>query len=344
MFKIIFPFAICALATLSASLKDAQRQLYSTSVKQELVAPLGPAWTTDFEEGQKRAQKEQRPLLVAFVGLPWCPWSEKIQREVLSAQPFIETLAGRIVLVAHMLEEEKADSLKERFHISELPTLLLLDSEGKEIARMGYLPKSAEAFAAHVSEILSDFRSVKQSVSADELCYLSVEKLKELYLKAKEQGFRELQEKVYLAGLKVDDGLFFLLEQFRRYSERGEQSGKEALAVKKKILGRDPKNRQGGHRALALIEFEALSSRHSKKKKEIKAALEPLIAYVKKFGKEDMENLWRMELLIAQFLFRKNKAADALLHAKSAYLHAPEANKAEIVDTISYLETKLKRS
>ena len=331
--------------SLFGSLQNVEQSLYSLSPKEEMIPPHSLHWLLNFQEGLLQARDQDKPLLAVFVGLPWCPWSEKIQREVLEKNDFIEELKEQFILVFLNLPEEggKHDDLRERFGIEELPLFLLLDPQGRLIAKVGYLPKPSSEFAAHIHKLYRSYSELKEVVEGDTLSSLSQEGLKSLYLKAKEGGFEGFKDKLSLAGLKDGAALFFLLEQYRHYAEKGQQGSKEALAVRKKILSCDPQNKQGGWRSLALLDFDALSKKRSKKKKHIQAALNPLIAYVKKYGKEDPENLWKMEMLIAQFLFGKNKAKEALLHAKSAFNHAPEGNKKEICDTISYLEGKLKK-
>ena len=345
LFSLFFILFSSISVALSAGLKEVQERLYSMSAKEELLPHKHEKWLENLEQGIARAKEEKKLLLVAFLGTPWCPWSEKIETEVLSEYEFVSRVSCDFVMVSITLTEEGGErsSLRDRFGVEELPTLLVTDWEGKEITRVGFLPITPEAFARHLTQIRRDYIEVQQVVEREDLTIFSAKELKRLYLKARNQGFTALKDKLYLAGLQVDKGLFFLLEQYRHLSEKGKQGSKEGEAVRKKICTRDPKNEQGGFRALALLDFESLSQKRSTRKKHIKAALKPIVDYVKKFGKEDSENLWRMELLIAQFFYGKSKAKDALLHAKSAFNHAPEENKAEIVDTISYLETKVKK-
>lgn len=342
LFFILFS-SVCAVA--SAGLKEVQDRLYSMSAKDELIPIRNEKWMGDFDKGLVRAKEENKLLLVAFLGSSWCPWSQKIETEVLNEYEFVTPVSRDFIMVSVNLAEGagKRSELKSRYAVEELPTLIITDWEGKEVTRVGFLPKTPAEFALHLTKIKRDFIEVQQVVQREDLTIFSAKELERLYLKAKKQGFNALTDKLFLAGLQVDKGLFFLLEQYRHLSERGTQGSKEGDAVRKKIRLRDPDNEQGGFRALALLDFQSLAEKRSTKKKHVKAALKPIVDYVQKYGKEDTENLWRMELLIAQFLYGKNKAKEALLHAKSAFNHAPQENKAEIVDTISYLENKVKK-
>lgn len=316
------------------------------SPKEELVPAKHRLWLEDLEEGKGVALKEGKPLLVAYLGLPWCPWSEKMELEVLSQEAFAAPMREKFVLVSLNIaeESEEAHQVKVSHGITELPTLLLMQADGQVITKLPFLPKGASEFAEHIASRYETYQKVRRIVDTEDLSLFSAEELKELYLKSKELGIEDIKERLFGAGLALDSGLFFLLEQYRHMAERGKQGSKEGEAVRKKIVARDPKNAAGAFRSLALLDFEALSLKKSKKEKHIKAALNPLIDYVQKFGPQDRENLWKMELLIAQFLYGKNRLSEALLHAKSAYNHTPDAHLPQVKETLSFLEAKAQQA
>lgn len=329
--------------SLSASLADVKDALYSMSAREEMAAPVNKNWVTDFDAGLKKAKEASKPILVAFVGLPWCPWSEKMDQEILSRLGFIEPLKHDVVLVRVNLAEEgkETKSIRERFNISELPFLLLLDQAGNEISKLGYLPMEPEAFAARIQSHFAAYNELDKVMQSKLLTDCDEEELKSLYLKAKEFGFSSYRDKLYLAGLQLNQGFFFLLEQYANYADKGRMKSSEAKVIKKKILAKDPKNIKGAHRALAILDFQAFSNKRSKKKYDEKKVLEPLLSYVKKFGKQDKEHLWRIEMLMAQYYFGKNNAKEALEHAKTAFAEAPQDQQGEITQTIAFLEGKL---
>ena len=37
--------------------------------------PPNPLWLTDFERAKETARSQKLPILAAFVGSDWCPWS-----------------------------------------------------------------------------------------------------------------------------------------------------------------------------------------------------------------------------------------------------------------------------
>src|SRR3989338_5699798 len=93
--------------SLFGSLQNVEQSLYSLSPKEEMIPPHSLHWLLNFQEGLLQARGQDKPLLAVFVGLPWCPWSEKIQREVLEKNDFIEELKEQFILVFLNLPEEE---------------------------------------------------------------------------------------------------------------------------------------------------------------------------------------------------------------------------------------------
>ena len=100
-------------------------------------------------------------------------------------------------------------------------------------------------------------------------------------------------------------------------------------------MQKDPGNHKGIHRELAILEFNALSKKLKKKDKPEKAIM-PLVEYVRNFGAKDLENIWRVEMMMAQFLYSKNHLPEALAHAKLSLDYAPESYRSEVAQTLSF--------
>ena len=220
LFSLFFILFSSATLSVCAGLKEVQERLYSMSAKEELLPIRHEKWLDDFEEGLARAKEEQKLLIVAFLGTSWCPWSEKIEGEVLNEYDFVSRVSRDYVMVSINVAEEgkKCSPLRGRFDVEELPTLMITDGEGKEVTRVGFLPKTPKEFARHLTQIKRDYIEVRQVVQREDLTIFSAKELERLYLKAKNQGFDALKDKLFLAGLQVDKGLFFLLEQYRHLS------------------------------------------------------------------------------------------------------------------------------
>lgn len=228
--------------------------------------------------------------------------------------------------------------LKENYNIQELPTLLLVDQEGEVISHFSYMPLDAKAFASTILETYLNYEEVKQSVENSDFASLSAEELKKLYVKAKKLESTTFREKLLEAGLNKEKPTFFLLEKYAGLLVNGKKKDQEAVELRKKIVDLDPKNTQGSHLQLALLDFQG--KQNTSKKMNIKSTIEPLLSYIQEFGKTDRENVWKVELMIAQHLFSKGFLSRALHHAEASYNCAPETAKAEIAQSIDYLKAQ----
>ena len=294
----------------------------------------------EIEKALTLSQTSSKPLLIAFIGSSWCPWSEKLESEVLRSEAFISGLKSEIVFLRIDIPEnfrELTGDLKQRFHIEQCPLLVLLDPSGEEISRMGYLPYSAQEFSRLMKETMADFTALK---TAAQMHKLPAQELEVLYLKAKKLGNEKYKEKFMEAGLQADKGPFFYMEKYANLIETGKKKDPQVETLRKKILAKDPKNQYGMHLRLAVLDFQGLANKHKKKDKPL-SVVEPLLGYLEKFGNQDRENSWKVQLLIAQFLFSKNELEPALEHATASYEAAPDTMKKEIAQSIDYLKSHM---
>ncbi len=129
-----------------------------------LSLSAGEGWLTDFEAAKAKAAAEQKPLLVDFTGSDWCGWCIMLDKEVFSQQAFKDYAADSLVLVEldfprgkEQSAELKAqnEALAEKYEIRGFPTILILSPEGKLVGKTGYQRGGAEAYVAHIKEILT---------------------------------------------------------------------------------------------------------------------------------------------------------------------------------------------
>lgn len=120
-------------------------------------------WLTDFEKAKKTAAEKKLPILVNFSGSDWCGWCKKLDKEVFSQDVFKKYAKDNLVLLLvdfpyfkEQAEKEKTQNkeLALKFGVEGFPTVVLIDAEGKQLARTGYKPGGAEAYAEHIKELL----------------------------------------------------------------------------------------------------------------------------------------------------------------------------------------------
>jgi thiol-disulfide isomerase/thioredoxin len=112
------------------------------------AAPLPGKWLTNENEAINQAAQQGKVILVDF-DADWCSWCTKMHNEVLSRDRFKEFAAANLILLrmdCPMPESRRspaAVALLNRCNVTVFPTLLLMKSDGEEIARYkGYATES----------------------------------------------------------------------------------------------------------------------------------------------------------------------------------------------------------
>jgi thioredoxin-related protein len=121
------------------------------------------AWMTDFEAAKKVAAEKNIPILADFTGSDWCGWCIRLKEEVFTKAEFISYAKDNLVLLELDFPRKKEvpeevrkqnEALLGVYEIRGFPTILLLDAEGKELARTGYRRGGAKAYVKHLKELL----------------------------------------------------------------------------------------------------------------------------------------------------------------------------------------------
>ena len=104
------------------------------------VLAQGPVkWEHDLGSAQKRAAREGKPIFVD-IWAEWCPPCQHLKNNVFPSKEAQKALAG-YVPVSLMTEtrdrQPNVENLKiaARFNVDGYPTMLILDSKGKELRR-----------------------------------------------------------------------------------------------------------------------------------------------------------------------------------------------------------------
>jgi thiol-disulfide isomerase/thioredoxin len=130
------PFVATAIGVLCA--------LVALPVPAQPASPLPGAWMpaaadADIERAFARAAAERKPVLL-YWGATWCPPCNRLKATLFNRQDFIEQSRG-LVMVHVDGDRPGAQRLGARFKVRGYPTLVLLQPDGTEIAR---LPGEAE--------------------------------------------------------------------------------------------------------------------------------------------------------------------------------------------------------
>jgi len=120
-------------------------------------------WHESFEAAKTASASSGKPILVDFTGSDWCHWCVKLEEDVFEKEEFKRWASQNVTLLELDYPRKKTQSpaikkqnaeLSKRYNIRGYPTVLLLNSDGDVLGKLGYEkdPKtwinSAESFLA----------------------------------------------------------------------------------------------------------------------------------------------------------------------------------------------------
>ena len=123
----------------------------------------GP-WMTDYEKALVKAKEENKPMLLSFTGSDWCHWCIKLSDEVFSEKKFENFAEEALVCVTldsprgsggKSKNAARTASMKGRFRVRGVPTIVLLKPDEQEIGRTGYRKGGAEPYVEHLKAMIS---------------------------------------------------------------------------------------------------------------------------------------------------------------------------------------------
>jgi len=212
----------------------------------------------DFQKGEEIASLYEKPLAVIH----------KLD-SLTNDKLFVEEVANEFLFV----EEDEFDC--------DIPILILLDKKGNEITRLGYEDASAKEFADRLKNRFGMYQKLCFDFEKEE----TEKGLENLYQIAVELGSKHYKDKIVEKGCRQTNGIFFLLEKYTWYVNRGEKDSLEAKAIKEMIQARDPLDEKGTKLRLLLLDFQ------EDKKEEMQN-------YFNEHAKEHDEMLSRLELIL----------------------------------------------
>jgi thiol:disulfide interchange protein len=98
-------------------------------------------WGEDLPAALERARSEGKPVLVNFYA-DWCVWCKRLEATTLRDSQVANLLSDRVVPVS-LDVDGNGKELSNQYRVDGLPTILVLDTDGREIGRIpGYMPPS----------------------------------------------------------------------------------------------------------------------------------------------------------------------------------------------------------
>jgi len=102
-------------------------------------------WQRNFEKAKKQAQRQHKPLLMLFTGSDWCAPCKSLKKYFFNADKF-KAYADKFVFMyvdfprnKDLVSAEEAKQnkkLNKQFKVRSLPTIIVLNSNGKQIDKI----------------------------------------------------------------------------------------------------------------------------------------------------------------------------------------------------------------
>ena len=126
------------------------------------AVPAEAQWLTSLPAAQAKAKAEKKMVLLDFTGSDWCGWCIKLKQEVFSQPAFADYAKKNLVLVEVDFPKRKAQTatqktanrqLAQQYGITGYPTIIVLDSAGRQLGKLGYMRGGPAAFNAAVDKL-----------------------------------------------------------------------------------------------------------------------------------------------------------------------------------------------
>jgi protein disulfide-isomerase len=119
-------------------------------------------WLDDYDKASEYARDEKKLLLMDFTGSDWCGWCIKLEREVFDTPEFKNYAEQNLVLLRvdfpHNVPlparvQQQNQGLKSKYTISGYPTIIVLNSQGQQVGKLGYMEGGPSAFIARLKQL-----------------------------------------------------------------------------------------------------------------------------------------------------------------------------------------------
>jgi thioredoxin-related protein len=119
-------------------------------------------WLTDYDTALQQAKSEGKLVLMDFTGSDWCGWCIKLKSEVFDTREFAAFANANLVMLEVDFPRGKAQTEQQRQHNAKLsdkypvegyPTIIIASSDGRPLAKAGYMPGGPKAFIGALRKI-----------------------------------------------------------------------------------------------------------------------------------------------------------------------------------------------
>lgn len=120
-------------------------------------------WINDLDIAKEEASKDNKFILLEFSGSDWCPPCIRLNQSVFSQKEWKVWAKENLISVLIDFPNDRSlqtsdqqkinQGLSKKYDISGFPTILILDKNGDEIFRTGYIRGGPEKYIQHLKEL-----------------------------------------------------------------------------------------------------------------------------------------------------------------------------------------------
>ena len=144
-------------------------------------------FTDNYDEALAEAGKSGKLVYACFSGSDWCGWCKRLDKEVFSKEKFLKGVKDDFVLLyvdspsdKELLSERAKEAnpkLVEKYGIQGFPTALILDAEGKIVAKTGYRRGGPAKYVKHLKALKKNGPEIMKITEEIEALYKRLEAL-----------------------------------------------------------------------------------------------------------------------------------------------------------------------
>jgi protein disulfide-isomerase len=119
-------------------------------------------WLNNLDQAQKEAKTGNKLVFINFTGSDWCGYCMAMEKSVFSRAEFKEYARKNLVLVdidfprgrrLTMTQKKHNEELANRYGVRGFPTYIVLDQDGKQLAKLGFTEGGPKEFIAELEKL-----------------------------------------------------------------------------------------------------------------------------------------------------------------------------------------------
>lgn len=98
------------------------------------------AWRTDYEAALAESRQSGKPVMIDFTA-DWCPPCQVMKHDVWPDDSVRQTIEAQAIPLLINVDDEATRSIQARYEVRTIPTILLVDGEGRVLKTGSFMSK-----------------------------------------------------------------------------------------------------------------------------------------------------------------------------------------------------------